>query len=107
MACLLSVHSEYLLDEEGSYVDLWNQVFGGWRTLLTYVKKMHRVVEYTGLRWLHVDPHWIGEALSGSRCLPNLSQVGLFHSFCQYQGPISMGHQAVDVSRNCQVQGGA
>lgn len=41
---------------------------------------MHRVVEYTGLRWLYVDPHWIRKALSGSRCLLNQSQVGLFHS---------------------------
>lgn len=43
-------------------------------------EQMYRVVESLDLRWLHVDPHWIGEALSGSRCLPNQSQVGLFHS---------------------------
>lgn len=42
--------------------------------------------------------------------MPAQPESGRFVSqrlICQYQGPISMGHQAVDVSRSCRVQGGA
>lgn len=54
-------------------------------------EEMHRVVEYTDMRWLHVDPHWIKDTFSGSRCLSIQSQVGLFQCLiCHYQGPISM-----------------
>lgn len=36
---LVYVHLEHLLDAEGSYVDLWNQVLGLGGPLLTYVNK--------------------------------------------------------------------
>lgn len=61
----------------------------GLEDLANLCEGMHRAVEHTDLRWLHVDPHWIGKDLPGSRCLLNQSQVGLC-LICQYQGSISM-----------------